>query len=261
MSRVIRLCTIVAASVLVASAGSFGQNLLLNGGFESGTDTTADNWSQFGNATRETRAAMTGSYGLIEFGNWTGNTNYSAAYQDVPATAGQFFFATVYVATTNYDQIGSANSAFLKLEFYDVSTNFLGSVPAANPLTSASPVDTWILQTVAATAPSNTAFVRTTLIFEQDNGQGGSAYFDNASLQVVPELQIKSLSIVDGTNAVVGFDSLLGAVYQVDARDDMASGSWSVTTSNISGTGGTMQITNGIAPGQQTQFYRLGVTY
>jgi len=57
---------------------------------------------------------MTGSYGLIEFGNWTGNTNYSAAYQDVRATAGSSFLPRFI----RHDQLRS--DRFGELRFSEV---------------------------------------------------------------------------------------------------------------------------------------------
>jgi hypothetical protein len=251
---------IAVACLLATSMAGHGQNLLLNGGFENGTGSAADSWSMFGNSFRDTRSAQTGSYGISMYGNFVAGVNYSGLYQDVPAVAGAAYLATVYVSTADYDQIGPDNTAFLKLEFYDASTNYLGAFPASNPLTNTSPVDTWILQTVSVTAPAGAATVRTTLIFEQDNGAGGSAFFDNVSLLVNPQPQITSIT-AGKTNSLISFSSILGATHEVDIRDDMSAGSWSVLTNNITGTGDIMQIGDQFSSGQQKRFYRVKASY
>jgi hypothetical protein len=191
-----RAWVVVAVVTLAAAAGR--ADLIVNGGFEDGSGSSADNWNQFGNAFRDTRSAQTGSYGISMFGNFSPGPNYSGAYQDTNAVAGELFQASVYVSTTNSDQIGPGDTAFLKLEFYDANTNFLTSFAADNPLTNTSLVDTWMLQSVSATAPVDSAFVRTTLIFEQDTGAGGSAFFDNATLEAVPEPSTMLLFAVGG---------------------------------------------------------------
>ena len=192
----------VLAVVAIASVGAAASraDLIVNGGFENGTGSSADDWNEFGNTSRDTRSAQTGSYGISMFGNFTPGPNYSGAYQDTNAVAGERFDASVYVSTASYDQIGPGNTAFLKLEFYDADTNYLGAFAADNPLTNTSPVDTWMLQTVSATAPANSAFVRTTLIFEQDSGAGGSAFFDNMTLDAVPE---PSTALLFGVGGIV----------------------------------------------------------
>jgi len=253
--------SIVAAVCLLAtSMAGHGQNLLVNPGFENGTDSAADNWSMFGNSFRDTRSAQTGTFGISMYGNFTNAVNYSGLYQDVAAVGGATYLATVYVSTADYDQIGPDNTAFLKLEFYDASTNYLGAFPASNPLTNTSPVNTWILQTVSATAPAGAAVVRTTLIFEQDTGAGGSAFFDNVSLLVNPQPQITSIT-VGPTNSLISFSSILGATHQVEMRDDLNAGSWSVLASNIAGTGDIMQIGDEYSSGQQKRFYRVNASY
>lgn len=251
---------LTAVCLLVTSMAAHGQNLLLNGGFEDGTDNSADNWNMFGNSFRDTRSAQTGTYGVSMFGNFVDGVNYSGLYQDAPAIPGGAYLATVYVSTADYDQIGPDNTAFLKLEFYDASTNYLGAFPASNPLTNTSPVDTWILQTVSVTAPPNAAIVRTTLIFEQDTGAGGSAFFDNVSLLVNPQPQITGFS-AGKTNSLISFSSILGATHEVEMRDDLGTGPWSVLASNITGTGDIIQIGDGFSDGQQKRFYRVKASY
>jgi hypothetical protein len=246
--------------LLATSMAGHGQNLLLNGGFENGTGSAADNWNMFGNSFRDTRSAQTGTYGISMYGNFTNVVNYSGVYQDAPAVPGGAYLANVYVSTADYDQIGPDNTAFLKLEFYDASTNYLGAFPASNPLTNTSPVDTWILQTVSVTAPANAAIVRTTLIFEQDTGAGGSAFFDNVSLLVDPQPQITSIT-AGKTNSLISFSSILGATHEVQTRDDLSTGSWSVLTNNIAGTGDIIQIGDQFSPSQQKRFYRVNASY
>lgn len=221
---------------------------------------SAHNWSMFGNSFRDTRSAQTGTYGVSMFGNFVAGPNYSGVYQDVPAVPGAAYLATVYVSTADYDQIGPDNTAFVKLEFYDASTNYLGAFLASNPLTNTSPVNTWILQTVSAIAPASAATVRTTLIFEQDTGMGGSAFFDNVSLLVNPQPQITGLT-ASKTNCVISFSSILGANHEVQTRDDLTTGSWSALATNLAGTGDIIQVGDQFSPSQQKRFYRVHASY
>jgi hypothetical protein len=196
-NHILRMMVIIASLSLGTVTGH--ATLIVNGGFENVTGTVADNWTQFGNAYAESRSAQTGANGLTLYGNWgTIDPNYSGAYQTFHATAGEEFFASVYAKTSSGDKIGLNNSAYLKVEFFDASMGGLGWVDATNPVTNTTPADIWFLQTVNATAPAGAAFVRETLIFEQVGGAGGSAFFDNATLDAVPEPSTVLLFAVGG---------------------------------------------------------------
>ena len=78
---------IVKSLIILAflSMTSFGANILLNPGFDTGTGVDADNWTQAGNANRETWGQHTGTAGMM-FQNWAGSFGdiYQVVSENVP---------------------------------------------------------------------------------------------------------------------------------------------------------------------------------
>jgi hypothetical protein len=62
-----------------------------------------------------------------------------------------------------------------------------------------------------------------------------------------------------GTAMRVSFPSVNGKTYRLESRDDLSSGSWSVLTDQVFGTGNTLQITDPSAAGVTKRFYRVVV--
>lgn len=60
-----------------------------------------------------------------------------------------------------------------------------------------------------------------------------------------------------GFNNVITFTTLLGLSYDVQRADDLTGGDWSLATSRLAGTGGTVQVTDTNAPGHLQRFYRI----
>ncbi|MBI3418348.1 MAG: hypothetical protein HY043_23920 [Verrucomicrobia bacterium] len=62
-----------------------------------------------------------------------------------------------------------------------------------------------------------------------------------------------------GNDTVINFNTVPGKTYQVDYNDTFPGGSWTTFTNNISGTGGSIQVTNLNAGTQSQRIYRVQV--
>lgn len=62
------------------------------------------------------------------------------------------------------------------------------------------------------------------------------------------------------SNTVARFQSVIGSVYQLQTRDDLGSGLWSIAIDQIAGTGTNIFIADPTAPPAK-RFYRLQVLW
>jgi hypothetical protein len=149
-----------------------------NGGFENGTGTDADDWGQAG-GERSTDVAHSGSYSMKikGFGGWENvvqpfvNTNIG----------GTPVIAKVYGLTPSGDKLTGGLGGLLKIEksgtteAYGENWFVIGSSPA----------DTWIEGVVTADIPEGVSSFNYVLLIAGDSS--GTVYFDDASVQIIPE--------------------------------------------------------------------------
>jgi hypothetical protein len=179
-------------------------NLLADGSFEGFNHPASGNggWSIFNNASVASGevAPQDGFAALKAFGPFSGHSDASGAFQNVPATPGQQFEGSVYAYSPSFDSIsGNQNYTNITLSFVDATGAVIGSVnfsPGTNEKNTPifdgrdpnmlSAQDQWIQYTVDAVAPAGTASVRESLFFIQlypgNVNKGGAVWFDNASL-------------------------------------------------------------------------------
>lgn len=171
---------------LVATSSAFGQ--LLNPSFESGTGSSASNWIAFGNAFRENAGAHTGDFSMKMFGNFSGSFNVTGAFQDFAIGVGQSASASVFAQTLSGDKMSGGNRALLKLIYRDAANNDLLASESAFIDANTAP-DTWFELTASlGAAPAGTDHGSVFLLFLQEaDNAGGSTFFDDASVSVVPE--------------------------------------------------------------------------
>ncbi|MBW8780271.1 MAG: hypothetical protein JF599_00055 [Verrucomicrobia bacterium] len=62
---------------------------------------------------------------------------------------------------------------------------------------------------------------------------------------------------VSGNDYIVSFAAVLGKTYRVERSDTLQAGSWTTLLDNITGTGGTVQVTDIGAAAQSKHFYRI----
>jgi beta-glucanase (GH16 family) len=172
-----------------------GGNTLLDPDFES---SALPDWTRFGaNVYSETGTVQNGARSVKVFGQFSGASNDSGAWQDVPASAGQSFSANGWMFTPAGDKIAGGNSAWIEASFRDAGGNIL-SLHRSPVMTSASTAGTWqnfvvdtrldpvsgavIGTSSTLVAPAGTASLRKRLVFRQPAMAAGSVWFDNMSL-------------------------------------------------------------------------------
>ncbi len=62
-----------------------------------------------------------------------------------------------------------------------------------------------------------------------------------------------------GDNTLIGFRSVTGKIYQLQYRDDLATGNWLPLTDGIVGTGATLQVNDSSSTGLTKRFYRVAL--
>lgn len=180
--------TLTFLTAFVAVAASQAQ--ALNAGFENGSGTLASDWIQFGNSYREPAGAHSGTYAMKMFGNFTGGTNVTGAFQDFAISAGQSATSSVYALNASFDAMSGDNFAVLKLIYRDAGNNDLVAQESAR-ITANTPADQFQLLTASlGPAPVGTDHGSIFLLFIQPDTTpfaGGSTFFDDVELTVVPE--------------------------------------------------------------------------
>lgn len=178
----------LASAIFAVVAAGFACGDLLNPSFESGTGASADNWASFGNAFREGTGARTGDFSMKMFGNFSGSFNVTGTFQDFAINVGESASASVFAQSLAGDFLQGGNRALLKLIYRDAGNNDLVFAESALINASSTP-DTFLNLTAAlGPAPVGTHHGSVFLLFlqESDNA-GGSVFFDDVSVQVVPE--------------------------------------------------------------------------
>lgn len=198
-----------------------GVNLLANPGFESGNP---NGWTTVGpHLYVETGTSHSGSHALKVFGQFNGNINESAAFQQFPATTADTYAANAWLFTPAGDKITGANTAWVEVTFRDAGGTVLALHRSAN-MTPASTADLWqnflvnqklnpltgeIIGTgTELVAPSGTAFVRKQLVFRQPAMNAGAVWFDDLNLT---KINVVEPSPFDSWIAGFDFSSISGA--------------------------------------------------
>jgi hypothetical protein len=196
MNRIENRGGMVLAAGLVLSVGAMAHGQIVNGSFETdGTTTLADGWVNFNNCFREpagsTPTPRTGDRAVKMFGNFWGGFNVSGIFQDFVAQPGQEWRAGAYAFNCSCDAMGGPNGNFavVNIEFRDTAD---GNIPpisffSSEQVNAATPQDQWLLREVTATAPAGTTIARVVLLYVQPTGfDGGSVFWDDASMEIVP---------------------------------------------------------------------------
>lgn len=194
------LGALLSAVALLFATRVHAGNILVNPGFESG----ATGWTIYtpqgaGGNVFETQAPTHGGVNVYKnWGCWCSDTNLNSVYQDNPSGAGSKYDASGYARSgNNGDTIGGLNEAWLEVDFLDAGGAVLERYESAHLDSTASttewtycaitnkvdPVSGAILGSVPSlTAPAGTKVVRFYAKYRQILGGGGSAQFDDMSL-------------------------------------------------------------------------------
>lgn len=184
---------LIIALGLLASGPSAAANVLSNPGFESpdasGGDVpgTAD-WATFNDVfTNATVTPHSGSQVLKAFGPFVAGGGAGAVQGGFTANPGEEWGASAYFRNDSSDPIGAGNFAVVKVEFLDAGNNIVGVGESAQ-FDSSSALDTWTLLSGQAIAPAGTVSAQIVLVHVQEDPiSGGSIFWDDASLAIIPE--------------------------------------------------------------------------
>lgn len=179
--------------------------VLRNFSFESGSGSSASAWNQFGNALREKTGAFSGSYGMKLYGQFSGGTSVSGAYQSVKFQTGRKIQATARVLNRSSDPLTGDNFAVLKLVYFDAAGNEIASNESKAVRGSTAWNQSQIVSASLGPAPSTARSCVAYILFIQPNSTPfapGSVIFDDVEVQVVPGGQGKLLwqDNFDGSN-------------------------------------------------------------
>ncbi len=159
-------------------------------------------WVAFNNAQISGDAALTGSVGLAMWGPFSGNPDASGIFQNVDASPGDVFEASVFAQSKSTDSIrGQANYTALKVEFLNANGDvipglgeFIGANGKENVILEGRdpdmPEDSWIERQVNAVAPAGATKARMSLLFVQLENGAGATLFDDLSLVKLTSTQL-----------------------------------------------------------------------
>jgi len=209
-----RLARPLGAALLIAllASGSSGQaaNVLINPGFETGDPTgwvkygtfdfnTTNNFYYNGGVNISNVWIYDGRFSGKTYGQFNGQVNDNGEYQDVGILAGSVLSADCWVYTSSQDHIFGNDSAWIEVHFMDAGNNDLALYKSQviTPDTATLPLDNWyqypvtnqvspvVTNVSTLVAPAGTAKARYQIVFHQPTGDGGSVYWDDATLNLI----------------------------------------------------------------------------
>lgn len=171
-------------SAVAASAS----NLLLNPGFESGTGANADEWTEFGDASRTATnasaaiAALSGFNSIKIFGPFNPTFGAAGTYQNITgANAGEVWRFDGFGLNWSGDPMTSTNTfGIARLIFLNANNNPI-QINESQHFDSTTPLNQWQAFQVTATAPVGTVTVQAILLHVGIAGFGGSVWWDEVS--------------------------------------------------------------------------------
>lgn len=193
-------------SIALSLAAGAANAALVNPGFEANDASAGDvygatGWNGFNFYYTSAAQQRTGSQSLKLYGDFSPG-GASGAFQDQPATAGELYSASAWALNPSADPIQGSNFGLVQLIFLNSGGTPIGTFESPQFGSSATQ-DTWTSVSATGVAPVGTTNARIQLLHVQANNPvtGGSVYFDDTSLAVVPE---PSLGLA-GLTLLVGF--------------------------------------------------------
>jgi hypothetical protein len=201
-------CGVVVVALLLAVAPrtASGANVLANPGFETGTAVGngdvggSPNWTTFGNVFTTSSpnplpaGPHSGTGALKEFGTFPG---VSGAFQSFPSVPGDVWTLTGFGLNASTDAMQPDNFGLLKISYQSASNTEIAGFESAH-ITNLTPQNQWQALTVTATAPAGTTHVQLFALFVQPATNGGAAFFDDLSGELVPEPATAGVALLLG---------------------------------------------------------------
>ena len=262
----------VAVAVVLGAMTANAQTLL-NGGFESGTPPTPDNWTVFNfaymtgtNCPGDANNSCTnltvhgGQYSLKTYGPYGTNFDASGAYQDLTGmTVGQTWKLSGYLLNYSADPISGSNGwGVAQIQFLDSGGGLIqvaesGHFGTDTPL----PIDQWTPFQAVGTVPAGTATMRIQVVHIGMAGTGGSVWWDDVTLAQ----RSGTTNVVTATpqsGVQVSWPTKLAVSYQVEATTNLSASStpWTNFGAALIGSSSTNQVFDALGSNQQ-KFYRV----
>jgi hypothetical protein len=239
------------AAVLTIVTAAQASNVLMNPGFETGTEAPA--WTRFNggglattnntyNATAEPVRVHSGNYVSQTFGG----AEWNGIFQDRNASPGDIFTADGWFQVAAEDPLFGNYDAWLEVQFMNAGGGMLALYRSA-VLNATTPTSTWLNlaatniiafwsdYSVAGTAkylvaPADTAKVRYQVTFHAPpgGGGGGSIWYDDMNLFAKVPATLSSAR--DGNNVVLSFATQIGVQYQILYKNSLTDPTWQVLT-------------------------------
>ncbi len=204
LKKSLNLVVVASCFLALSSVAHTASAQLLNPSFEAPDASAGDvpgtaDWGTFNNVFTTRQEARTGLQSLKTFGPFF-QTGGSGAVQALPATAGQVWQGEIYALNASSDPIDNMDFGVYKIEFLDVNNVLVDcgdgpgspiagcNVYESNAIDGIAPMDQWQLLGVGGVAPAGTVSAQAVIVkVDLDGVNGGSIFWDDASLRVVPE--------------------------------------------------------------------------
>lgn len=169
-------------------------NQLTNPGFETDDASAGDvpgatGWNAFNSAyTTRSVTPHSGLQTLKVFGPFFDGGGAGVTQGGFAASPGQSWAASAWLRDDSSDPMQGTNFAQVQLQFLNSSSTVLATDSSPN-FTATNPINTWTQESASGVAPAGTTSAQIVLVHVQINNPvtGGSVFFDDASLDVVPE--------------------------------------------------------------------------
>jgi hypothetical protein len=177
-----------------SATSAIGTNALVNSGFELGSGSSANNWTQFGDAYRTATnttsgvTALSGSNSMKVFGPFNPSLSEAGAYQTISgASAGQTWKLSGFGFNWSGDPMTNTVAyGMAQLIFLDGANNQLQANPSQH-FDSTTPLDEWQYFQVTGTTPAGTAAVQARISHFGEGSIAGSVWWDDVSATVNPD--------------------------------------------------------------------------
>lgn len=203
MEKLYKVMSLLACAAMFTLGSMTATAQVIDGGFETAG---LPNWTTFSSAFQLAYAgAHSPTHVLQVYGPFNGGWDGAGAYQTLAASANQTWTLNGFALNPSGDALQGTGFGFIQLVFKDSSDTAIGTFGSAN-VGSASPTDVWIPLTATGLAPNGTVAVSVyTLKLGGPLNPGGSIYFDDLSVTVVPEPSSIALALA----GLLGFVTVL----------------------------------------------------
>jgi hypothetical protein len=234
-------------------------NLMLNGGFETGTLAYWTSWNSGAIETAPPGAGETnydGSY-ICEIwgtgaGTWNGINQSSDTRPGFAPQPGYVYKASAWFLQSAGVPITDTGTAWLEVNFYNSGT-IIGNFQSAI-ISSSSPVGVWTNLVVPyAVAPAGADEVRCQINYHAGNVGGGEIFVDDVSCWL--RIPVSITPSVIKPNLLLSFPTQIGVTNQILYKNNLSDPTWQVLENVVGDLSGQANVPISMSVPQR--FYRL----